>query len=409
MSRKHTRSILTVSTVALLAAGLFYAFMPRAKLVDIGAVTMGPMSMSIDEEARTQVHDTYVVSTPVAARLLRVHVEPGDPVIADDSIVAHMRPDFPAALDARSLEQAGAEMIAAEARLRSAYAERLRAVADKALADRELVRIRRLRKNNSVAESEMDRALRATQAADAALESAEASIAIAEANKSSANANLVTFDDQRYATDKQNSGSNEIVLRAPTNGQVLRVLQTSETTLPAGTPILEIGDIHHDLEILVELLSSDAVQVKAGMSVDIVDWGGSDTLNAVVKRIEPWGFTKVSALGVEEQRVNALVQFVDPLPESANLGHGFRVEARIVIWHDDDTLVVPSNALFRQDGQWTVFVVEDGTAQLQTLKIGRNNGTQAQVLEGLEEETQVVLYPSSELIDGDQIMQRPTN
>ena len=409
MSRKHTRSILTAGTAALLVAGLFYAFMPRAKLVDIGTVTLGPMSMSIDEEARTKVHDTYVVSTPVAARLLRVHVEPGDPVVANESIVAHMRPDFPAALDARSLEQAGAEMIAAEARLRSTYAERLRAVADKALADRELVRIRRLRKNNSVAESELDRALRATQAADAALESAEASIVIAEANKSSANANLVTFDDQRYATDKHKAGSNQIVLRAPTDGQVLRVMQTSETTLPAGTPILEIGDIQHDLEVLVELLSSDAVQVKTGMQVGIVDWGGSDSLNAVVKRVEPWGYTKVSALGVEEQRVNAIVQFVDPLPEHVKLGHGFRVEARIVVWHSDNALVVPSNALFRQDGQWTVFVAEDGYAQLRSVDIGRNNGTQAQVLEGLEEDTQVVLYPSSELIDGDQITQRPTN
>ena len=169
---------------------------------------------------------------------------------------------------------------------------------------------------------------------------------------------------------------------------------------------MEIGNIESDLEVVVELLSTDAVQVSPGNRVLIEDWGGSEALGAVVERVDPWGFTKFSALGVEEQRVNVLVKFVDPRPRQFGLGHGFRVEARIVVWEDDDALTVPSSALFRDGADWAVFVVDEKSASLRKVEIGHNNGTQAQVLRGLKLGERVILYPSSVLSDGARVAQR---
>jgi HlyD family secretion protein len=197
-----------------------------------------------------------------------------------------------------------------------------------------------------------------------------------------------------------------INLYAPSNGQVLRIMQESEATLAAGTAILEIGNIDNDLEVVVELLSSDAVQVTPGDKVILSAWGGQENLNGVVTRVDPWGFTKVSALGVDEQRVNAIIRFTDPQGSRRKLGHGFRVEARIIVWQEDDALLVPSSALFRDGKQWSVFVVDNGTASIRTVEIGKNNGFTAQVLNGLEAGEQVVLYPAAELSDGVKVSQR---
>ncbi|ANC50361.1 RND family efflux transporter, MFP subunit [Aurantiacibacter atlanticus] len=183
-------------------------------------------------------------------------------------------------------------------------------------------------------------------------------------------------------------------------------MQESAATLAAGTPIVEIGDVGSDLEVLVELLSTDAVTVSLGDPVLVEGWGGDTPLRGAVVQLEPQGFTKVSALGVEEQRVNAIVRLSADQPESAGLGSGFRVEARIIVWQDRDALIVPASALFRDQGRWAVLAVDGGEAVLRRVTIGRNNGTQAQVLEGLEEGAQVVLYPSSDLADGESVEQR---
>ncbi|WP_227819745.1 efflux RND transporter periplasmic adaptor subunit [Aurantiacibacter atlanticus] len=197
-----------------------------------------------------------------------------------------------------------------------------------------------------------------------------------------------------------------IALRAPASGRILEVMQESAATLAAGTPIVEIGDVGSDLEVLVELLSTDAVTVSLGDPVLVEGWGGDTPLRGAVVQLEPQGFTKVSALGVEEQRVNAIVRLSADQPESAGLGSGFRVEARIIVWQDRDALIVPASALFRDQGRWAVLAVDGGEAVLRRVTIGRNNGTQAQVLEGLEEGAQVVLYPSSDLADGESVEQR---
>ena len=179
-----------------------------------------------------------------------------------------------------------------------------------------------------------------------------------------------------------------------------------ETTLPAGKAILEIGNISNDLEIVTELLSTDAVRVSEGNRVIIRNWGGENDLNGIVERVDPWGFTKFSALGVEEQRVRAVIKFTDLPEQRLSLGHGFRVETRIVTWEDADALIIPSSALFRHNGGWAAYVVEGGKAVLKTIEIGHNNGIQAEILSRLEAGTQVVLFPGSGLGDGVRVKER---
>jgi len=409
MARKRSRSLLTIATVAVLGAVLTFAFRPRPLMVDIGEVTMDSMMVTIDEEGRTRVHDTYVISTPVAGRLLRVDVEPGDSVEQQETILAKMLPSNPAALDVRSREQARSALAAAEASLRLARAELNRAIADKNLADTDLERTRTLRQNGMVSELALDLAIREARASQAAFDTAEATIEMRQAELENAQIQLMGFDDQQrliISTLIETEQADEIPIRSPTTGRVLRVIQQSETTLPAGAPILEVGDIDSDLEVLVELLSTDAVQVAPGDRVLIDKWGGSGTLDAVVQRVDPWGFTKFSALGVEEQRVNTVIRFADLQSAQAGLGHGFRVEARIIVWEDDDALVVPSSALFRDGQSWSVFLVEGGIAQRRLVDIGHNNGIQAQVVNGLDPGDRVILYPASGLSEGVRVVQR---
>jgi HlyD family secretion protein len=221
-----------------------------------------------------------------------------------------------------------------------------------------------------------------------------------EADLANARARLINYSDDPGPTNSAGEDSKPMVLRAPVSGRVLRVMQESETTMAAGAPILEIGNVSNDLEIVAELLSTDAVRVEQGARVIIEDWGGENDLAGTVERVEPWGFTKLSALGVEEQRVNVIIRFED-LPEARkSLGHGFRVEARIVVWEDKNALTAPSSALFRENVEWAVFEVVDGAAQLRRLEVGRNNGIKAQVLGGIEEGRTIILYPGPGLSDG---------
>lgn len=189
------------------------------------------------------------------------------------------------------------------------------------------------------------------------------------------------------------------------DGVVLKRLRHSQSVVPAGEPLLEIGD-PKALEIVADLLSSDAVRVKAGDAVLIEQWGGGDTLRGRVRRVEPSGFMKVSALGVEEQRVNVIVDFVDPEQATRAIGDGYRVEVRVVVWEEDKVLKVPTGTLFRRGDQWALFIVENGRARLRTIKIGQRNGAEAQILEGVRERDQIVLYPPDTLADGDRVAQR---
>ncbi len=405
-ARKRSRLILTAVVVLVLGSILAAAFWPRPVMVDLGAVTRGSMMVTIDEEGRTRVAEAYVVSTPVAGRLQRVQVDPGDPVVRGETVVAHMLPINPAALDVRTREQAQAVVRAAEAALRVARADLNGAIANRDLAETELTRARQLRERQIASEAAFDRAQQNFRIAEAAVETAEAAISVREADLANARAQLIGFDDQGLAAAIGNAGSDDIPLYAPADGRILRIIQQSETTLPAGAPIMEIGDIDGALEVVVDLISSDAVQVEVGDPVVIEDWGGPQALDGQVRRIDPFGITEYSALGVEEQRVPVTIALTGQAEQRRALGHGYRVEARIVIWRSEDALRVPASALFRTGSDWSVFVAQNGTAALRVVRIGRNNGVVAEVLEGLSEGERVILYPSAAISDGLAVAER---
>lgn len=397
----HWMLLASVVTVLLL---LVWAFIPRPLLVDVGRVQRGAMLETIDDEGKTRVQDAYVVSTPVTGRLLRIDVEPGDRVIQDETVVARMLPSNPVALDSRSREQARAAVSSAEAAVRLAQAQLNKALADADLTRTELERVSVLHQRGAISDSALDTAKQAWRVASAQLDMANASISMRQADLASARAQLITFVPGQADNRAADSGVINIV--APHSGSILRVLQESETTLPAGQAILEIGDINEELEVVVELLSTDAVKVKAGNRVIIENWGGPQVLEGVIEKIEPWGFTKYSALGVEEQRVKTTIRFDSDKARRAALGHGFRVETRIVVWEASDALIVPSSALIRNGSNWAVYRVESGKAALKTVEVGHNNGISAELLGGLEEGQQVVLYPPAELSDGSRVKPR---
>jgi len=404
--KKRSRKYLTIGAVAMLGVGLAAAFWPHPTIVDMGEVTRGKMIVTIDEEGRTRVSDAYIVSTPIAGRLRRVEVEPGDPVARGETVVAYMLPTNPAALDVRTREQARALVTAAEAALRLVRAGHNAALANRDAAHAELIRARTLAERGVTSDAALIRFLQASRVADANVDTADAAIAMRQAELANAQAQLIGFNDQGLAAAIEGRLSQDIPLYAPATGRILRIMQQSETTLPVGAPVMEIGNIENDLEIVVELLSTDAVQVAPGNRTIIDDWGGSETLAGEVVRVDPFGISKFSALGVEEQRVNTVIRFTGSPETHQGLGHGYRVETRIIVWEDADALIVPSSALFRSAGDWAVFRVENETARLSPVQIGRNNGIEAQVLDGLAEGDGVILYPSSSLSDGVRVTQR---
>lgn len=406
MTKKNTGSKLLMAAGAIVVAALTYAFWPRPVMVDLGSVAHAPLEVTINEEGKTRVREAYVVSAPVAGRLLRVDVKAGDAVIGGETTVARLLPLPPPQLDVRTREQAKAGVGAAEATLHVAQTDLKKARVEKELADLELRRARALREGGVATEATLDRAEQAARLAHATLEAAQAAIALREAELASARASLISFSESSSMAALPPAGGASIRVTAPVSGRVFRVMQESETALPAGAPILEIGDPAHDLEVVVELLSTDAVQVSAGDRVRIEKWGGPYPLNGVVERVEPRGFTKFSALGVEEQRVNAIVTLTDPLARREKLGHGYRVEARIVVWRADDALVVPASALFREGDGWAVFAVREGRARLQAIAAGRSNGLLAQVQGGLAAGEKIILYPGPSLVDGTRVKPR---
>lgn len=407
--KKHSRRIFTILVGLIVLGALGYAFWPRPVLVDIGEVARAPLQVTIDEEGRTRVHDTFVVSTPIAGRLLRVNVEPGDAVTRGDSVVARMLPASPAALDIRTREQAMASVNSAEAALRAAQADFNRARADLELSDSNLARTQKLFDSEIASQAALERDKTANRLALANLDTARAAISMRIAQLNNAQAQLISFDDQGLAAAIARKSEEVIEIHAPASGVILEVKQQSEITLPAGTPIMEIGDVEADLEIVAELLSTDAVRVQEGARVIIDNWGGPGTLEGVLRRIEPLGFTKYSALGVEEQRVRVVVSFTEPAETRAGLGHGFRVEIRVVVWDEPDALVIPSSSLFRDGAEWAVFrVSESGNAEKTRVGVAANNGVNAAISEGLAEGDKIILYPSASIEDGVSVARRQT-
>ena len=384
-------------SVVVVAGLLAVALWPRTLPVDTAVLARGPLQVTVDEEGKTRVRDRFVVAAPVMGRVLRIELEPGDAVAAGD-VVARLRPESPALLDTRSRAEAQATLESARATVGRARADEQRARAALAQAQRELARLRTL-----VAES-----LGTTQQ----LETREADVRAAEeqvnaaAFASRAAASDVERAQVRLAPPTARESDGRVVsITSPVAGVVLKRVRESESIVPAGDPLLEIGD-PRQLEIVVDLLSVDAVRVPAGARVLIEEWGGDHPLEAKVRRIEPSGFTKISALGVEEQRVNVILEFTDPGEASRALGDGYRVLARTVLWESSDVLKVPTGALVRSGEAWAVYIVKDGRSQRVPVVLGHRNGQEAEVMSGVDAGTTVILHPGDAIVDGVKVAPR---
>jgi HlyD family secretion protein len=387
------RKILLALIALALLAVLVWALRPAPVEVTTAVVERATLVETVEEEGRTHLRDTYLVSAPIGGYLHRVALEPGDSISAGDTLFELEPPPAPA-LDARTRGQARESLAAAQARLQAAEAERSNREADLNLAESELRRIRQLHERSLVAESELERAENAVSRARAALAAARASVEAAGFEVENARAVLEIAEGERSG----DAGS-RLRVAAPVGGVVIARERCCEGVIQAGAPVLEIGRME-ELEVRVDLLSMDAVRVRPGTRVVIDGWGGDRPLEGRVRRVEPAGFMRISALGVEEQRVPVLVEITSPRERWQELGVGFRVEARFVLWEGEDVLQVPSSALFRGDDQWQVFVVADGRLTRRAVEPGRESGLMRQIVSGLEAGEEIVSHPNDRLEEG---------
>ena len=386
---------------ALLLAGLLVsAFLPKPVPVDLAVVARGPLVVTVGGEGQTRVRDLYTVSAPLAAQVERLALEPGDPVTAGETVVALLRPVDPAFLDRRSRTQGAAEVEAAQSAVTAADRQVARAAAQLAFSRSELERAVSLAAQGNVARRTVEQARMDLAAHKAEFEADQATLDARRHDLAAARARLI---EPEAAAAAGGAGPCCVTVRAPAGGRVLHVLQKSAAVVAPGTPLLEIGD-PAALEVVVDLLSADAVKVAARSVASIEDWGGGPALPAIVRRVEPSGFTKVSALGIEEQRVNVIIDLAGAAPPA--LGDGFRVMARVEVWRAGDTVRAPLGALFRDGADWAAFRVEDGIARLRRLRLGQMNDQAAQVLDGLAAGDRLVLHPSDRVADGVTVVAR---
>ncbi|MEZ5287504.1 MAG: efflux RND transporter periplasmic adaptor subunit [Vicinamibacterales bacterium] len=391
----RNRRVLQVTAVVIVL--LAVALWPRSTMVDVGRVSRGPMVVTIDEEGETRVHHRFVVSAPLAGRIDRIELEPGDVVRRGDTVVTRIHPEAPQLLDARSRAEAEAGEVSARAAVGGARADEQRARAARDLAATELQRADDLFSSGLITRQALD-------ARKTDLATAEESLRAAEFAAATAASDLQRARVRLRPSSLEAAGA-PLAIVAPVDGVVLRRYRESAGVVPAGEPLVEIGDPSH-VEIVADLLSSDAVKVARGMAVSVEQWGGDRPMAATVTRVEPAGFTKVSALGVEEQRVNVIMDVDDDEAAWAALGDAFRVEVRIAVWKADDVVRVPTSALFRTGDQWAVYVVEGGRARRVPIAIGQRTSSEAEVLEGLQDGQAVVLHPPDTVADGTRVAAR---
>lgn len=394
---------LTIAGAAVVLLALVWLAWPSPVPVDLAAVTRAEMTVTVDEDARTRIRHVYTVSAPLSGTVLRSGREVGDAVTANETVVAVMKPTAPSFHDPRLHEELLAARSAADAAVALAEAERRRIEAALTYAKQQLTRIQKLAADGTVSKAALDKAKADADTSEAAFASATALLQVRRNERASAAARL-----QNPAADPTAAGGNSpgccVEIRSPLTGVVLKRILESEAVVPAGTPLIEIGD-PQDLEVSAELLSTDAVQVRAGQLVHIDGWGGG-TIHGRVRRIEPSGFLKVSALGIEEQRVRTIIDFTDPPARRGGLGHDYRVIVHIVTWSGNKVLTVPIGTLFRSGDKWAVYKDVDGRARTAPVEIGHRNNRVAEVLSGLAENDRVVQHPSDRVSDGTRISQR---
>ncbi|MFO7604018.1 MAG: HlyD family efflux transporter periplasmic adaptor subunit [Gammaproteobacteria bacterium] len=388
--RQHPVLSLLALAVMLL---LLWGFWPQAVQVETVAVTRAPFTVTIEEEGRTRVIDRYVIASPVDGITCRMQLNVGDPV-EQGQVLLHISPLQAQVLDARSRAQATAQVAAASSALHAAEEQARAAVAAEQLAASELQRLQPLQQQGVISREAYDRAMTQAQTTAAARRSADFNVDVARYELEAARSIL-----QYSAATASGDPAERVPVRSPIDGKILKVTRQCEGPVRTGEALLEVGD-PTALEVEVDVLSADAVKIKPGMAVLFDRWGGAQPLHGLVRTVEPVGFTKVSALGVEEQRVLIIADFTSPAETWQRLGDGYRVEAKFILWHEDDVLQVPASSLFRYDSGWAVFVLDNGRSQRREVTLGQRNGLSAQVLTGLEAGDTVINHPSDDVEDG---------
>jgi HlyD family secretion protein len=388
------RITVLVGAGILILIVLALAFRPGAVEVDLALVERGVMEVSVEEDGKARLQDRYVISSPVAGTLTRVQWRAGDMVEAGDEITRIQSMPAPL-LDRRSRAQAEAALEGARAGLEQARAREEAMEGAQVEAREELRRQQVLLREGGGSTSAVERAEANLRSREAEYRSAAFAVRAAEQEVENARLLLELGGEEVTA----------LPVTSPVQGRVLRVMQESEVALQAGTPILEVGDLEN-LELVVDLLSADAVRVRPGARAQVERWGGEPALAARVRTVEPSAFTRVSALGIEEQRVNVILDLEEPREEWELLGDGYRVEARIVVWEEDDVLKAPASAVFRQDDEWFTYRVDGGRAHLTPVELGQRSDVEVQVLSGLEEGDQVILYPGERIEGGTRVQRR---
>jgi HlyD family secretion protein len=398
-----TRTIgLSLAGAALVGGLAYVAFREDPVPVDLVEVVRAPLSVTIDADGQTRIRDLYEVASPIAGTARRAPVAVGDPVVAGETVVAQVEPISPALLDARSRAQAEASVAEARAALDVARSDLRRAEEEQAFARLQFDRTQTLMTRGVTTMTQMETVAQGLAVADAAVAAAQSRVAMSEGALERAEATLSRPDG-----GPEEDADCCVILRAPSDGVVLSIATISEHPVQAGAPLLSLGD-PADLEIVADLLSSDAVRIGPGTRAIVERWGGPDPLEATLTRIEPAAETRVSALGIEEQRVDAIFEIETPPEDRPGLGHGFAVFLRVVEWESGDALQVPLGALFRRDADWAVFVVENGVARERIVTLGQRGAREAEVLEGLVEGDVIVTHPSDAVADGVMIVDRAT-
>lgn len=393
------RTIGLISMALLIIVAIVYGFLPKPVAVDIMPVERKPLQVVVEEEGRTRVIDRYQISSPVAAYARRIELKVGDPV-KRGQVLVELEPLPSTVLDPRSRAQAEAQVSSTEAALSAAQENARAAQASHDFTKAEYARIHELYKSQGVSKTDEDKAAAEARRVYANLRSAKFAVEVARHEHEAAETAL-----QFSATQGDQQSLEKVIITSPINGSVLKINRESEGVISVGQNLVEVGD-PSALEVEVDVLSADAVRILPGTRVLFERWGGKQTLEGVVRVVEPVGFTKVSALGVDEQRVLVIADITSPPEQWMRLGDGYRVEARFILWEQDNVLQIPAGSLFRYNGDWAVFAVEDDRAARKVVKIGQRNGLSAQVLSGLSEGELVIIHPDESVATGVAVYQR---
>ena len=397
IAKRRTLSVSIIIVAVVLATG--YGLIPRAMDVDLVNVFRGPLQVTIEEEGRTRLKERFVISAPTSGVMQRIDAKVGDPVHQGQTVVA-LEPIWSQALDPRSRAEAEASVSAATAALKAALEKERAAAADADYLEKRLERITNLHTNGYVAKDQFDQAASEVKKAQAVRLSADASVNVARFELDRIRATLQNFSSRKSA-----ESHHIIYIPSPITGTIFRIYRESEGTVSGGEPLMDVGNVEN-LEVRVEVLSSDAVKIKNGTPVLFKRWGGDEPLSGAVRIVEPAGFTKISSLGVEEQRVLVIADILSPPEMWRVLGDGYRLEAHFVVLEAKDVLQVPNSALFRSGKDWAVFASDKGKARKRLVEVGQRNGFTAEILSGIYENDKVIAHPDEAVGDGSRIQSR---